>query len=244
MGLGLRQTRYHDRRRRRSRTFRWGLVLGGLLALGAVSYKSGSELARRDVGRLERDVASLTQQIGALQAQNAKLAGDNGAAILREQDLLRRYEAEVPKGPARELMGLVTERLENGVSPERIRLMLEAAGQKRSCDGKPATKRFLVRTPIYSGANDSVAFANGAITVTARGESALSERGAPEAWFDPARPVSLVFAALGGERIEASGLLPLHRSVVLNGDEYRFSATAAETRGFVTVTADRCALPK
>jgi regulator of replication initiation timing len=244
MGLGLRQSRYHDRRRRRSRLFRWVLALGGLGALAAVTYTSGSELANRDVHRLEQEVAALSQQIEALRAQNARLAGDNGAAILREQDLRRRYEAEVPTGPARDLLALVDARLKEGVSAERIRFMLDAAAQKQACDGKPQTKRFIVQTPISSGANASVGFANSAITVTAQGESASSAGGAPEAWFDPAKPVTLVFAALGGERVQASGVLPLHRSVVYNGDEYRFTATLAETRGFVTVTADRCALPK
>lgn len=244
MGLGLRQSRYHDRKRRRSRVFRWVLVLGALSALGAVTYTSGSELAEREVRRLERDMAALTQQIDALKAQNAKLAGDNGAAILRLQDLQRRYDAEVPAGPALELLAAVNARLKEGVSPERIRFMLDAASQRQSCDGKPQTKRFIVQTQITSGANASVGFANSAITVTAQGESAVSQSGAPEAWFDPAKPVTLSFAALGGEKVQVSGTLPVHRSVVYNGDEYRFTATQAETRGFVTVTADRCALPK
>lgn len=244
MGLGLRQTRYYDRRRRRVRVLRWLVGFGAIGALGVVSYQSGSELAKRDVRRLEQEVARLSQQVVGLQGQNSRLAGENAAARLREQDLQRRYAAEVPDGKARDLLDVLNARLAAGVSADRLRFVLEAAGETSACDGKPATKRFIVRTPISSGANASVGFAGSAITVTAQGESTLNDRGAPEAWFDPAKPVTVRFAALGGQTIEASGLLPLHRSVVYNGDEYRFTAATADQRGFLNVTADRCKFPK
>lgn len=243
MGLDLRQSRYHDRRRKRWRLLRWLVVFGAIAALGAVSYRSGSELAAREVRRLEQEVDALTQQISVLQAQNAQLAGESGAARMRQQELQRRYDEEVPTGDARVLLDAVNARLAAGVGPDRLRFMLDAASERPACDGNPVTKRFLVRTPISSGANDSVGFAASALTVTAQGESATTERGAPEAWYDPAKPVTLVIAALGGARTEETGLLPLHKSVVHNGDEYRFTATAAEQRGFLTVTADRCPLP-
>lgn len=223
---------------------RWLIGLGAIAALGAVSYRSGSELALRDVRRLEQDVARLSREIAGLQGQNALLAGENAAARLREQELRRRYAAEVPAGRARDLLEIVNARLAAGVSAERLKFVLEAAGEASACDGKPATKRFIVRTPISSGANAAVGFAGSAITVTAEGESALNDRGAPEAWFDPAKPVTVRFTALGGKALEASGLLPLHRSVVYNGDEYRFTAATADQRGFLNVTADRCEFPK
>lgn len=244
MGLGLRESRHRDRRRRRSRLIRWLIGIGAIVALGAISYRSGSELANREVRRLEQDVAGLTRQIGELQQQNARLVGEAGAARMRQQELEKRLAEEVPTGEALELLQALNAKLAAGVSAQRLKFMIDAAAESPQCDGKPTTKRFLVRTPIYSGANDSVGFADSAITVTAQGESATSSAGAPEAWYDPAKPVRIAIVALGGKEVEAAGLLPLHKSVVYNGSEYRFTATAADQRGFVTVTADRCPLPQ
>ena len=244
MGLGLRESRYYDRRRRRTRVFRWLFVLIAIAALGAVSYQSGSELAKREVRQLEAQVANLTREVDALRAKSTQLAGDAGAARLRVQDLRRRYNAEVPTGKSRDLLDLVEKKLAAGVGPDRIAFMIEAATEKPECAGKPVTKRFLVRTPISRGANDSVGFADGTITVTARGDSATNENGNIEAWFDPGKPVTVLFTALGGKGMEVSGMLPIHRSVIHNGDEYRFSVVDGEQRGFVTVTSDRCEFPK
>ena len=80
MGLGLQQSRYHARRRQRSRFFRWILLLGGVAVLGVVSYRSGSELAKRDVRRLEARVQELNDEVGTLRLKNAQLAGESGAS--------------------------------------------------------------------------------------------------------------------------------------------------------------------
>ena len=121
--------------------------------------------------------------------------------------------------------------------------MIAAAGQTLKCTGEPAVRRFLVRTPIYRGANDAVTFAENAITVTASGVSAKDINGKPEAWFDPAEPVTLRITSIGGTTREASGPLPLHHTILWHDAEYRFSVVAADQRGFVLASAERCALP-
>lgn len=243
MSLSLRQSRALDRRRRRARFVKWIFALAILGGLGVAAYESGTHLARREVVRLDREVAVLRQQVDGLKKQNAVLAGDAGAARLRERDLQRRYAADVPTGDAKALLDLVQQRLKAGVSPDRLKFMIGAATAQPKCDGKPVTKRFIVRTPLTAGANDTVTFADRSITVSASGTPALAANGAPEAWFDPGAPVTLVFTALGGDAVTAKGMLPLSKSVVHNGSEYRFTARIGQTRGFVDVTADRCDFP-
>ncbi|MEK9646789.1 MAG: hypothetical protein VW547_14725 [Alphaproteobacteria bacterium] len=34
--------------------------------------------------------------------------------------------------------------------------------------------------------------------------------------------------------------MPLHKSLLHNGSEYRFTAAIGERRGFIDITADRC----
>ena len=141
------------------------------------------------------------------------------------------------------LLGQMQDKLDKGVKLERLEFLVASADNPRECETEPATKRFLVQTPLYSGANDWVSFANGTMTVTAQGDSAVSSTGQVEAWFDPAKPVTARFTAVGGKVSEESGLLPLHTAIVHDGYEYRFTVVAAGTRGFVQVTGDRCKYP-
>lgn len=104
------------------------------------------------------------------------------------------------------------------------------------------TRRFILQTPTTSGANDSVGFAEGFLTVTGTGMSKLTADGNPEAWFDPAQPVTIFFTHLGGEWTDVTGILPLHHSVVVNQTIQRFTIIASE-RSFVNVTALVCAYP-
>ena len=243
MSLSLRQSRALDRRRKRLRFIKWILVIGALGGLGVVAYETGSVLAQRDVARLSEEVADLQRQVDVLRKQNAHLATNAGAARLRERDLQRRYDEDVPTGDARELLDRLRGKLAAGVSPDRLAFMIASATDRPVCDGAPETKRFLVRTPLARGANDAVGFADRTITVSATGASATSETGAPEAWFDPGKPVVLKLVAIGGDAVTVDGLLPLHESVVHNGSEYRFTAEIGERRGFIEVTADRCDFP-
>jgi hypothetical protein len=232
-----------ERRRRRLRFVKWIVVVGLLAGLGMAAYETGSVLAQREVARLGDEVASLQRQVEVLRRQNAHLATDAGAARLRERDLRLRYEADVPDGAAKALLDRIRARLADGVSAERLDFMISSATGAPACDGQPVTKRFMVRTPLTRGANDAAGFADRTISVSATGASATSEGGAPEAWFDPGKPVVLSFVGLGGKTVTVDGLLPLHKSLLHNGSEYRFTAAIGERRGFIDITADRCDFP-
>ncbi len=241
MSLGL--SDHKAAKRRRWRLIRWLFTLAFVAVLGAASYRGGSELARREVSRLQQEVGALTTDIAALREENVQLQEQAEAARLSEAQWQKRFEAEVPTGKSRELLALIEAQTEKGADPARIEFLVGAAANERSCEDLPKTKRFLVRTPLYEGANDAVTFGDNAIVVTAQGESATDADGNPEAWFDPAKPVTLSFIGLGGGGSEVSGVLPLHHSVVRGDKEYRFSIVAAERQGFVSATEERCAYP-
>lgn len=221
---------------------KWTATLALLAAAGVYAYNTGSTLARQEVVRLNEEIASLKTTIDDMAAQNAQLAAEVEQARLRERQWQTRYEEEVPTGKPRELMTLVERRLADGVPPDRLAFVIGAAESERVCDEQPVTKRFVVPTPIYRGPSDSVGFADSAITVTALGQPALNEAGNPEAWYDPAQPITLRFTQLGGKSSEVTGVLPLHHSVIMGDDEYRFTVVAGQ-RSFVNVTGDRCDYP-
>ena len=242
MTLGL-----HDTRSRRRRGVQWFfmklfLAMLFVLVLGLFAYEGGSMLARLDVVRLEDQVAELSDSVEALETRNNELQAAAEAAQARAAGWQERYEQEVPNGPSKALFEQMQDRLSAGVEPERLAFLIRAASADKACDGEPSTKRFLVKTPLYQGANDAVSFAQNTITVTAEGATATDANGNRENWYNPAEAVTLRFTSVGGQTSVASGVLPLHYSLVLGDTEHRFSVLAGDT-GFVKITGTRCTFP-
>lgn len=243
MSLGLHETRSRRKRRVRWAVAKWVLALALIVAAGVFAYQTGTGLAEREVRSLSREIAALTARAEELQAQNTDLQANVILVDRRLEEAQARYKKDVPTGRMAELLDRLEAKLKAGVSLDRLQFLIDSADNPRDCAAEPATKRFLVQTPLYSGANDSVTFANGTLTVTAQGESAVNEAGQVEAWFDPAKPVAVRFTQIGGKVTEAAGKLPVHASVVFGGNEYRFTVVAAGTRGFVQASGDRCKYP-
>ena len=244
MSLGLSESR--NRRRRQGRLIlvllRWLLVVAVAVVAGYYAYDFGTELARKDVGKLEAQLA----QAGA---ENAQLRTDiEGleAALREERGLVAqwrdRYQAEVPPAEDVALVQKIQERMAKGVSRERLTEVIVLAQERDICEPLPETRRFVVQNPVYSGANDSVSFADNAIVVTATGESVVNAGGRPEAWYDPAKAVTVFFTRPGGETTSTAGVLPLHHGLVVGDFEYRFSIVAG-SRSFAEVTGQSCVYP-
>ncbi|HET8726053.1 MAG TPA: hypothetical protein VFO41_00970 [Alphaproteobacteria bacterium] len=241
MSLGLYDPDRRYRRRVWGTIVRTGFYVATLGVAAAFAYQIGIERMHNRQEQLTEELRGLQRSNATLEQNAIRLEAAARAAQIQYRELLERFEREVPTGQVRELSTLAAERLEDGVPAERIAFFIEAADQVRDC-GEPETKRFIVPTPIYQGANTSVGFADGRITVTGMGTNAVDEGGAQQGWFDPAKPVKITFTVIGGEQSETSGELPLHHSVVLGDDEYRFTIAEGE-RSFVQITADRCAFP-
>ena len=245
MSLGLGERRVGaPRTSSRRRFFRVVLIAVPLFGLGAIGYLSGSELARRDLSRLRNANMELSERVALLAQSNKRSEALAQASQAREREWRDRYNQDVPTGKAKDLLALIEAHLGAGANPERLELFINAATRLPVCDNLPRTKRFLVRTPLYAGPNDAVTFASNTLTVTAVGESATDTDGNPEAWFDPSKPITLRVSALDGRLNETVGSLPLHHAVVSSDSEYRFSVVNGADRGFVHVTADRCAIAR
>ncbi len=149
-----------------------GVALVVIIALGRFAYQTGTNLARSDVVRLEQEITALSERLREMETENNELHGALAAAKMRAQDLRQQYQRDVPTGAIKDLLDLSRQKLAAGVDVERLAFVVGAVENTRDCKDAPVTRRFLVRTPISRGANDSVSFAENAITVTASGQSA------------------------------------------------------------------------
>ena len=244
MTFGLYKDRVSERRRRHlvKTLAKWSAGLAIIGIAGFYAYQIGSNLAQKDVRDLKATLAKLSKTVVGLKRENARLRTQAMKVTARQRKLTERFRRELPPENTRALIAKLKERLDAGVGEDRLAFVIGAAEKLRSCEDAPVTKRFIVKTPIYEGANDSVSFAENTITVTAEGVSEKTSEGRPEAWFDPARPVTARFAQIGGKVSEVTGLLPLHHSMVIDSTEHKFSVIKG-ARGFVKITGDRCRFP-
>ena len=244
MTLGLSERRYIRRRRGQFtvRLLRWIFVLLVAITAGYYAYNLGTDLALRESRLLE-------SQLQQLRIVNQQLKTDImglEAAIREERRLVAqwrdRYKSEVPKAEDIALLQNLKERIANGVSRKRLKEVIMLAQENDLCETATQTRRFVVQNPVYAGPNQTVTFSNKSITVAAIGESKINSNGRPEAWFDPAKPITVYFTRPGGAATSTKGVLPLHHALVIGDSEYRFNIVFGE-RSFARVTAHKCVYP-
>jgi hypothetical protein len=238
---------FGEMRRRQRRNAWWSVfrflsALVAVLAVGVYAYQVGVSANQMRTAQLEADLVRFQHDNLDLNVQMASAAQQQADAEAALESMRQRFAAEIPSGEAADLLARLRAQLGAGVDPGRLAVLIEAAGQVDACHGEPVTKRFMPRTPLSTGPVSWVRF-DDRITVIGEGESALSEAGLAEAWYDPARPVRLQFRTFGGETTTAEGIVPFNHRMAVDGKEYRFSAISISPR-FLEVTAQACPLPE
>jgi len=236
------EPRRHRRRQAFWRVFRFLFAVAAVLGVGSYGYQVGVSANQARSEQLEADLVRFQQANLDLRDQIALTRQQSGEAETALERMRQRYAAEIPSGAAAELLAQVRAQLSAGVEPERLAFLIEAAALDEACEDEPVTKRFMPRTPISTGPLSYVRFGS-RIIITGEGESARSEAGLAEAWFDPAEPIRLEFRTMDGATTTIEGIVPFTHQIVVDGKEYRFSIVSAEPR-FVEVTAQACALPQ
>jgi hypothetical protein len=242
MSLGLRDERRRRRQRIRLAVVRWLVAGGAVLAIAGYAYQTGARLAQRDAAGRERQISALSARLAEieplLQARLAELASERRNA----EECRQRYERDVPDGEARELFQVLRARIDAGVEPQRLRWILSRMSPSRDCDTRAEVRGIAVRTPTFRDTRAATQLAGGALSVTLEGSSAINEKGNPESWFDPARPVTLRLTTRTGKTIESEGILPLEQGAVEGDREYRLSVVPGP-RGSANVSLQRCRFP-
>lgn len=242
MMLGMYETRNTRRRRFWGGVFRWMTALAFIVGTGVYAYEYGAELAGQDMADYRSQMEAMSRTSDDLRQKSAQQRLTIEEERARLLDLQERYDRDIPLGDNKDIINYVARKLESGVDPERLKLIIATTEKTPACDKVPLTKSFSARTALSEGANGFVRFAKNAITITAEGQPILTPEGKPEVWFEPAEPVKIIITHIGGEKAEVSGKLPLHHSMIVGDRKYRFTMIAGD-KGFVDVTMDSCRHP-
>lgn len=241
MSLGSYEFGGRSRKRIEQRNRRIMLFLIFIGSLCAASYWWGGERERTSQMAYKEQALKLEKKHAEMEQEMTGLRSQVQSTNVRYQQLEEKYKTEVPQGAYKQLAELVKKQLDAGIKPERLSFVIEAARPPKNCT-VPVSKRFVVKTPVYSGPQGAVSFGNGVVTVGGEGESSVNSGGQPEAWYDPGKQVKIVFTEIGGKKTVKEGLLPVQHSLVVGNKEYRFTVAAGE-RSFISVTSDTCDYP-
>lgn len=234
------RARYRERTFKRMITFLLCVFLfAGAIALG---FFFGKQYAVLQISTLEKEVEDRDASIKSLQDQLTKIRAEAQTALSRLDQLKGQYEKDLPTdGPMRELVDMVRKQVESGMPADRLAFLIRSARPPRNCSD-PLSKRFVVKTPAYKGADSNVSIGDGAVVISGTGQSSRSRDGQLESWYDPTQAVNVVFRNADGEMEKKTSTLPFQHTVVSKGREYRFTLAEGE-KSFVKVTFDSCDYP-
>lgn len=223
------QERYRRREMRGwVRLFTRIVVVGGVLWVGWLwgQAEQASLKAEADLVIYQNNI-QITQLSNEIQGLKKALA-ESKAAVLTNA---------ASNASGERLRSLIVKKIAGGVSPEQISQSIQRLG-------KPVNCRVLeshdvsVATPIYAGQESKLTLFNGGLNLFVEGkEDRKSRRNITI--FDPAQPLSVRLAFLGGEKL-LSGTLPF--DAVIPGDSWvlLLHFEQVELLGYIKVTIKSC----
>lgn len=233
----------NDRYRQRSaqRMVSLFTVLIFTSVIGGAGFWIGWLQAEQRIHVLVSEKQDIYDQYTALQEEITKVRAEAQTANLRLEQLRASYEEVIPAGPMQDLTLLLKQQLDEGIDARRLESVIRLARPPQNCS-EPEMRRFVVSTPSYKGPDSKISILSGAIGISGSGEAATNEKGNPEAWFDSAKSVRIVFGKEGGEEEVKEGVLPLHHAIIHGDKEFRFTV-APGAQSFAKVTFDSCDYP-
>ncbi len=240
--MSLRQynphTRYKERNAQRMASALG--VIAVILISVLIGFWLGKQFGAEHLITLKDEVKTLRQERDDLQTQVAELGATAQTANKRYTQLQEEVDSILPAGPMQDLVTLVREQLKQGMDPERLSFVIRSARPPSGCT-EAKSKRFVIKTPAYSGPESLANVADGNVKVGGNGQSARNAKGLPEAWFDPLKTVEVFFMSEGKREVK-KGILPLRYSTVVGNREYRFTIEKGP-RSFAKVFYDSCSYP-
>lgn len=234
----------HDRYRRRSaqRAMSAAFVIGIIALLIGFGFWIGKQFGVQENANLNMRIKLLEAESLDLENTLTETRVEAQTANLRYKQLQESYKDIISEGPMEELIMMLKTQIEEGMDPQRLAFVIRSARPPSNCSD-PETRRFVVSTPAYQGADSTISIADGQLRIKGSGISARNKNGKPEAWYDPAKRIKITFSPTAqGVSEEKSAVMPLKHSMVIGNREYRFTISEG-ARSFAKVTFDSCDYP-
>ena len=214
----------------------------GIFLVLLFSYQLGKMQSNAIKKTKSHEIQDLSSSKADLEKQVVLLKADLLTTQTKLDALTKQYDVDVGDKDLLTLNQLIHDRLDNGVTMERLKQVIAATSNIRNCSS-PDIKRFIVSTgtPV-KGSVGKVSFGSGLIVITGDGTPEINSRGGHETWYDPKQSVNITIAVKGGDTIHKQGVMPIRESVVQGNAEYRLTI-APGGRSYAEVTADQCAYP-
>lgn len=221
------------------------VLLAKLLAVGSVlgitayyAYEVGFRVARGETAALTEGMQKAEEQLKAEQAGAEADRSASGAVNKQLADLKQAYDQVRPSDDVRDLTALLRKKLDAGMSPRRLALVLKSAETPHACQPL-ASRRLLMRGPRSKTASGAAQLRfDEKITLSAEevGDNDARPQGAGSA-----SPLKVHFSAEGLRDVDVVGPLPIEYAIGVQGIEYHFTLTAAgNAKGWVEVVAEKC----
>ena len=235
---------YNPHRRYKERSAQRMASALGVLAVIIISiligFWLGKQYGAEHLITLKDEAAVLKIERDLLQESVTEFSATAQTANKRYQQLQEEVESIIPKGPMQDLVTLIRDQLKQGMDPERLSFVIRSTRPPTGCTD-PESKRFVINTPAYKGPESVASIADDTIAISGSGSSARNDKNLPEAWYDPAKRVEVIFKY--NDKTETKKrVLPIRYSVVSGDREYRFNIEAG-ARSFAKVTFDSCSYP-
>jgi len=233
--MSLRNRRNRERRQRvlsaLGHTAKWLLVLGALGGIGLMAHRTGSELARVETSRLAEELAGARGEVAALRGEVETLRTERDAARAQVVALQEQYDRDVPTGALATLLGEVRNRLEGGLSEERLRQVVAVAAPVKLCDGPAVVRRFRIGAGERAGPEDGTNFLDGLLRVEAT---------APAGFEGLARTMVVTFSGVGLEGPVRTTGVPATQVFRLGHLEVPMTVTVSPIAGFAQASVPTC----
>lgn len=230
--------RYRQRSARRTGSIlTFVFIFGGIFGAG---YWVGGMRSQQNMYILQEEKRILNEENTNAQDSMVELRAEAQTANVRLEQLRASYDELLSDGAMRDLVILVRKQIDQGVDVKRLESVILSARPPQNCSD-PQSKRFVVTTPVYKGAN-SKASIRGGISVFGKGMASKNSKGNKEAWFDPGQSVEITFQSKDGKPMMKKGLLPMRYSMIVKDKEYRFTIISG-AKSFAKVTFDYCDYP-
>jgi hypothetical protein len=239
---GLRATRIQAKRKKRQKLTIFVASLAAIVLfawlffqLGQYNLESNQASLRSENEKAIQELNDTTKKIESLEQLIEKAKAET-------KTWSERYQRDVPQGAGKDLYEIMRQKMEEGISVDRLSFVIRNTQPTSKCSEKPIIKKILLKAGGKSNINDKTSFFDDQLIFQGEGKPHKNPDGSLEFWFDPQAPISVTLTHMTGKSHVANGVLPFQTNFIVGNHNYLFNIRSGP-RGYVHVSGTLCDYP-